>query len=69
MNQENMEVNNNISRLLLSNALIDSLHFETDQLNDWISESKLDPQKWANQIETAINLVPKTFVPLKIQTL
>ena len=52
----------------LSNTLIDSLHFENDQLNDWMSEAKLDPKKWANRIETALNLVPKTYVPLKLRT-
>ena len=51
----------------LSNTLIDSLHFETDQLNDWMSVAKLEPKKWANQIETALNLVPKTYVPLKLR--
>ena len=52
----------------LSNTLIDSLHFKNDQLNDWMLEAKLDPKKWANQIETALNLVPKTYVPLKLRT-
>ena len=50
----------------LSNTLIDSLHFENNQLNDWMSEAELDPKKWANRIETALNLVPKTYVPLKL---
>ena len=40
----------------LSNTLTDGLHFETDQLNDWM----LEPKKWANRIETALNLEPKT---------
>ena len=51
----------------LSNTLIDSLHFESDQLNDWMLEAKLEPKKWANQIETALNLAPKTYVPLKLR--
>ena len=52
----------------LSNILIDSLHFETDQLNDWMSEAKLEKKKWTNRIETAPNLPPKTYVPLKLRT-
>ena len=32
----------------LSNKLTDSLHFETDQLNSWMLEVKLEPKKWAN---------------------
>ena len=32
----------------LSNTLIDSLHFENNQLNDWMSEAKSDPKRWAN---------------------
>ena len=51
----------------LSNTLMDSLHFETDQLNDWMLEAKLEPKKWAIRIETALNLVPKTYVPLKLR--
>ena len=51
----------------LSNTLTDSLHFETDQLNDWMLEAKLEPWKWANQIETALNLVCKTYVSLKLR--
>jgi len=53
----------------LSNMLIDSLHFETDQLNALMSEAKLDLKKWAIQIETALNLGPETYVPLKLRTL
>ena len=52
----------------LSNTLIDSLHFETDQLNDWMPEAKFEKKKWANRIETALNLRPKTYLPLKLQT-
>ena len=45
----------------LSNTLIDSLHFEIDQLNDWMSKAKLEKKKLANRIEiTALNLQPKT---------
>ena len=51
----------------LSNTLIDSLHFETDQLNDWMLEEKLEPKTWANRIEKALNLVPKIYVPLKLR--
>ena len=49
----------------LSNTLIDSLHFKNDQLNDWMSEAKLDPKQWANRIETALNLVPKSYLTFK----
>ena len=50
----------------LSNTLIDSLNLEIDQLNDWMSEAKLDSKKWTNEIKTALNLVPKMYVPLKL---
>mmetsp|Transcript_48337 Transcript_48337/g.54808 ORF Transcript_48337/g.54808 Transcript_48337/m.54808 type:complete len:86 (+) Transcript_48337:2034-2291(+) len=52
----------------LSNTFIDSLHFETDQLNDWMSEAKFEKKKLAKRIETALNLGPKTYVPLKLRT-
>ena len=29
--------------------------------------AKLDPTKWANQKKTALNLVPKTYVPLNLE--
>ena len=51
----------------LSNTLIGSLHFKTNQLNYWMSEAILE-KKWANRIKTALNLVPKTYTPLKLQT-
>ena len=47
----------------MSNISIDSLHFKIEQLNDWMLEAILDPKKQANQIKTAPNLVPKTYVP------
>ena len=34
----------------LSNTLIDSLHFESDQLNEWMSEAKLEKKN--GQIES-----------------
>ena len=51
----------------LSNTITNSLYFQTDQLNDWMLEAKLEPKKWANQIETALNFVPKTYIPLKLR--
>ena len=39
-----------------SNTFIDSLHFKIDQLHDWMSEEKFEKKKWANRIETALNL-------------
>ena len=32
----------------LSNTLTDILHFETDQLSNWMLEPKLDPKIWSN---------------------
>ena len=54
-------------RTSLSIILTDSLHFESDNMPDWMLEAKLEPKKWANRIETALNLVPKTYVPLKLR--
>ena len=42
-----------------------SLQFESDKMNDWMLEAKLEPEKWANRIETALKLVPKMYRPLK----
>ena len=37
-------------------------------MNDWILEVEAkEPTKWANQIETALNLVTKTYKPLKLR--
>ena len=47
-------------RTSLSITLTDSLHFKSGKINDWMLEAK-EPKKWANQIETALNLVPKTY--------
>jgi len=33
-----------------------------------MSEAKFEKKKWANRIETALNLGPKTYVPLKLRT-
>jgi len=38
-------------------TLTDSLQFEIDKMNAWMLEAKLEPKKWANRIETALNLV------------
>ena len=46
-------------RTSLSITLTDSLHFESDKMNDWMIEAK-EPKKWATRIETALNLVPDT---------
>ena len=54
-------------RTSLSITLTDSLHFDSDKMNDWMLEAKLEPKKWANRIETALNLVPKSYVPLKLR--
>ena len=48
-------------RTSLSITLTDSLHFESDKMNDWMLEAKLEPKKRTNKIETALNLVPKTY--------
>ena len=50
INQENKAVNNKTSELV-SNTLIDRLQFETDNMNEWMLEAKLEPNKWANLIK------------------
>ena len=50
----------------LSNTIIDSLHFDSDKMNDWMLEAK-EPKIWANQIETALNLIPNTNTPFKLR--
>ena len=50
----------------LSTTITDSLHFESDKMNDWMLEAK-EPKKWANRIETALNLVPNTYKPFKLR--
>ena len=51
----------------LRHTLTDCLHFQIDQLNDWMLEAKLEPKKWVTRTETALNLVSKTYVPLKLR--
>ena len=46
-NQESKAVNKKI-RNSLSITFTDSLHFESDKMNDWMLEAKLEPKKWAN---------------------
>ena len=46
------------SRTSLSIVITDSLQFETDNMNEWMPEAKLEPKKWTNGIETALKLVP-----------
>ena len=53
-------------RTSLSITLIDSLHLESDKMNDWMLEAK-EPKKCANSIETALNLVPDTYKPFKLR--
>jgi len=53
-------------RTSLSITLTDSLHFESDKMNDWMIEAK-EPKKWATRIETALNLVPDTYKPFKLR--
>ena len=53
-------------RTSLSITLTDSLHFESDKMNDWMLEAK-EPKKWATRIETALNLVPDTYKPFKLR--
>ena len=52
-------------RISLSITLTDSLQFETDNMNGWMLKAKLEPNKTANQIEIALNLVSTTYEPLK----
>ena len=52
----------------LSNTLIRSLHFDRDNLNDWMIEGK-NPQKWAQRIEQKLQLTPNTYKPLKLRKL
>ena len=33
----------------------------------WMSEAKFEKKKWANRIETALNLRSKTYLPLKLR--
>ena len=51
----------------LSITLTDRLDFETDQLNRWILEAKLDPKKWTKQSKIALNLVLTAYVPKNLQ--
>ena len=53
-------------RTSLSITLTDSLHFESDKMNNWMLEAK-EPKKWATRIETALNLVPDTYKPFKLR--
>ena len=50
----------------LSNTITDSLYFESDKINDWMLEAK-EPKIWANQIETALNLMPNMYKPFKLR--
>jgi len=53
-------------RTSLSITPTDSLHIELDKTNDWMLEAK-EPKKWANRIETALNLVPGTYKHFKLR--
>ena len=39
----------------MSSSLINSLHFEADQLNDCMSEARSELKKWANWIEADLS--------------
>jgi len=49
----------NIRTSLSIITLTDSLQFETDKMNKWMLEAKLEPKKWANLIKIALTLIQK----------
>ena len=64
--QQNIKTSSSITSIT-SITLTDSLQFVTDNMNGWMLEAKLEPKKWVNRIETALNLVPETYEPLKLR--
>jgi len=56
MLEAKLEPNNKTSELVFK------YYYTYGQMNAWMLEAKLEPKKWANRIETVLNLVPQTYM-------